>query len=203
MVKPCRLSAWTFPNISTSWQLTIKAAELEKWNQDQIQNQNRKHEAKHGGHEHVPHWQVSQCHLISPGTPHLTHWHLISPGTGRLERFFTWWGRQVAVHPYLGILACIGLTLLSSLGFLAFRYKSRFDKYQLHQIQKWGYCRTEHRANFLWIPPDSDYNIKEVKNVRKIITWFTKGVAWRQLYNFNERSAHIVQVNLFQPFLDF
>ena len=24
MVKPCRLSAWTFPNISTSWQLTIK-----------------------------------------------------------------------------------------------------------------------------------------------------------------------------------
>ena len=23
-------------------------------------------------------------------------------------------------------------------------------------------CRMEHRANLLWIPPDSDYNIKEV-----------------------------------------
>ena len=25
------------------------------------------------------------------------------------------------------------------------------------------YCRMEHRANLLWIPPDSDYNIKEVR----------------------------------------
>ena len=43
------------------------------------------------------------------------------PDLCRLERFFTWWGRQVALHPYPVILSCIVVTVLSSLGFLVFR----------------------------------------------------------------------------------
>ena len=38
------------------------------------------------------------------------------------------------------------------------------------------YCRMEHRANLLWIPPDSDYNIKEVSMAAK--QYITK-------YNYN------------------
>jgi len=58
-----------------------------------------------------------------------------------LERFFLWWGKFVANHPYPVIFSCILATALSSLGFLRFRM--------------------EHRANLLWIPSDSPYNINE------------------------------------------
>ena len=35
-------------------------------------------------------------------------------------------------------------------------------------------CRMEHRANLLWIPPDSDYNIKEV----------SEAAAWTHCFSF-------------------
>jgi predicted RND superfamily exporter protein len=58
-----------------------------------------------------------------------------------LERFFLWWGKFVAIHPYPVICTCIIITALSSLGFLRFRM--------------------EHHANLLWIPADSSYNVNE------------------------------------------
>eukprot|EP00090_Calanus_glacialis_P027719 TRINITY_DN4393_c0_g1_i1.p1 TRINITY_DN4393_c0_g1~~TRINITY_DN4393_c0_g1_i1.p1 ORF type:complete len:1001 (-),score=160.99 TRINITY_DN4393_c0_g1_i1:89-3091(-) len=58
-----------------------------------------------------------------------------------LERFFLWWGKFVAIHPYPVICTCIIITALSSLGFLRFRM--------------------EHHANLLWIPADSAYNVNE------------------------------------------
>jgi len=58
-----------------------------------------------------------------------------------LERFFTWWGKFVAIHPYPVISACFVITAVSALGFLRFRM--------------------EHQANLLWIPKDSAYNIHE------------------------------------------
>jgi len=58
-----------------------------------------------------------------------------------LERFFEWWGKYVSKHPYLVILICAFLTALSGLGFLNFRM--------------------EHKANMLWIPETSEYNINQ------------------------------------------
>jgi len=58
-----------------------------------------------------------------------------------LERFFLWWGKFVAIHPYPVICTCLIITALSSIGFLKFRM--------------------EHHANLLWIPADSPYNVNE------------------------------------------
>jgi len=58
---------------------------------------------------------------------------------GGLERIFYRWGRFVSLHPYPVIIVSILFTVLSGLGFLNFRQ--------------------EHRANLLWIPPWSDYNV--------------------------------------------
>jgi len=60
---------------------------------------------------------------------------------GGLENFFSWWGRFVSLHPYPVILTSMLITVISSIGFLHFRM--------------------EHRANYLWIPADSDYNIRQ------------------------------------------
>eukprot|EP00092_Neocalanus_flemingeri_P006120 GFUD01006591.1.p1 GENE.GFUD01006591.1~~GFUD01006591.1.p1 ORF type:complete len:999 (+),score=194.12 GFUD01006591.1:266-3262(+) len=58
-----------------------------------------------------------------------------------LERFFLWWGKFVATHPYPVICTCIIITAVSSLGFMKFRM--------------------EHHANLLWIPANSQYNVNE------------------------------------------
>jgi len=60
---------------------------------------------------------------------------------GGLESFFYRWGKLVSRHPYPVILTSAVVTVLCSLGFLVFRM--------------------EHQANLLWIPLESDYNIRE------------------------------------------
>eukprot|EP00092_Neocalanus_flemingeri_P026887 GFUD01029143.1.p1 GENE.GFUD01029143.1~~GFUD01029143.1.p1 ORF type:complete len:1040 (-),score=194.28 GFUD01029143.1:157-3276(-) len=59
----------------------------------------------------------------------------------KLELFFYTWGKFVSVHPYKVILSCIILTALCSLGFLCFR--------------------AEFKANHLWIPPGSEFNLHQ------------------------------------------
>jgi len=60
---------------------------------------------------------------------------------GGLESFFYRWGKFVSRHPYPVILTSTVVTVLCSLGFLVFRM--------------------EHQANLLWIPLESDYNVKQ------------------------------------------
>jgi len=60
---------------------------------------------------------------------------------GGLESFFYKWGKFVSRHPYPVILTSTVVTVLCSLGFLVFRM--------------------EHQANLLWIPLESDYNVKQ------------------------------------------
>merc|ERR1711892_161008 len=59
----------------------------------------------------------------------------------KLELLFFKWGRFVSLHPYPVILSSVVITALCSLGFLNFR--------------------SEHKANLLWIPADSDYNVNQ------------------------------------------
>jgi len=58
-----------------------------------------------------------------------------------LELLFFKWGRFVSIHPYPVILTCIIITSLCSMGFLKFR--------------------SEHKANLLWIPLESEYNTNQ------------------------------------------
>merc|ERR1711892_996369 len=59
----------------------------------------------------------------------------------KLELLFFKWGRFVSLHPYPVILSSVVITALCSLGFINFR--------------------SEHKANLLWIPADSDYNVNQ------------------------------------------
>jgi hypothetical protein len=58
-----------------------------------------------------------------------------------METFFNWWGCFVAERPGQVILASLALSALSAIGLLNFKM--------------------EHKANMLWIPPDSSYNINQ------------------------------------------
>jgi len=60
---------------------------------------------------------------------------------GTMETFFNWWGSFVAERPAQVILASLALSALSAIGLLNFKM--------------------EHKANMLWIPPDSTYNINQ------------------------------------------
>ena len=112
-----------FPNLSTSWQVTIKRR---NW-KSEIKNKSRIRKrsfAEHGGHKHVPHWQVCRCHLILPGTLHLIQ-------VGEVFHLVGWAGGASPLprHPLLHPCHSSLFSWISCLSV-------KFDK---SQIAQWGW----------------------------------------------------------------
>ena len=68
------------------------------------------------------------------------------------------------------------------------KYQIHPPKYQIHVHAKYHivvFCRMEHRANLLWIPPDSDYNIKEVSKASKGAKQYKYKYKYKHKYKYN------------------